>query len=153
MGIKEDTKDLTTIFSPWGRYRFNHMPFRLRNTPAVFQSLMETVLKKCNSVASVYIDDVLIYCNSWSEHLVHVKLVLEALKEAELKTKPSKCQWSRHHLEYLGHKVGCGEVAVPNRRYGKISANGYKTGVVGFSVIPNLFAHPSLVKSKKFIFN
>ena len=113
VGINEDTKDLTTFISLWGRYRFNCMPFGLWNVPAMFQFQMETVLKKCNYFASVYIDDVLIYSNSWSEHLVQVKLVLE---EMGLTAKPSNCQWGRRHLEYLGHKVGCGEVAMPNHR-------------------------------------
>ena len=58
------------------------MPFGLRNGPAIFQALMESVLRQCAEFAAVYIDDVLVYSNSWAEHLQHLKHVLEALKKA-----------------------------------------------------------------------
>ena len=77
---------------------------------------METLLRKCNEFASVYIDDVLIYSNTRDGHLTHVQAVLEALGEAGLTAKPSKCQWGRQHVEYLGHQIGCGKVAVPAHR-------------------------------------
>ena len=116
VGMEDEARDLTTFVFPWGKFKFNRMPFGLRNAPAIFQSLMETVLRKCNEFASVYIDDVLIYSNTWDEHLTHVQAVLEALGEAGLTAKPSKCQWEQQHLEYLGHQVGCGNVAVPAHR-------------------------------------
>ena len=113
VGMEDEARDLTTFVSPWGKFKFNRMPFGLRNAPAIFQSLMESVLRTCNEFASVYIDDVLIYSNTRDEHVTHVQAVLEALGEAGLTAKPSKCQWGRQHLEYLGHQVGCGKVAVP----------------------------------------
>ena len=58
--------------------------------------------------SSIYIDDVLIYSSSWEEHLVHIRGVLEALREAGLTAKPSKCMWGAHSLEYLGHEIGDG---------------------------------------------
>ncbi len=77
---------------------------------------MELVLKNCSSFASVYIDDVLVYSKDWEEHLQHLRLVLEALRKSGLTAKPSKCQWGRRHLDYLGHRVGGGKVAVPEHR-------------------------------------
>ncbi len=64
----------------------------------------------------MYIDDVLVYSDNWKNHLQHVTHVLEALKQAGLTAKPGKCQWGRRHLDYLGHRVGCGRIAVPERR-------------------------------------
>ena len=55
----------------------------------------------------------LIYSTSWEEHLGHIKLVLIVLKEAGLSAKPSKCQWARKHLIYLGHRIGGGQLTVP----------------------------------------
>jgi len=114
--MRDEVKDLTTFVSPWGWFQFNRMPSGLKNAPATFQALTEQVLRECSEFASVYIDDVLIYSANWKEHLTHIKLVLQALQKAGLTAKPSKCQWGRSHLEYLGHRVGCGEVAVPRHR-------------------------------------
>ena len=61
----------------------------------------------------MYIDDVFIFSNSWEEHLVHVRRVMEALSEAGLTVKPSKCQWGKIYLDFLGHQIGCGQLAVP----------------------------------------
>jgi len=82
------------------------MPFELRNTTSVFQNLMEKILAPCKGFARAYIDDVLIYSSSWSDHLVHLGKVLEALSAAGLTAKPEMCQWRRIYLDYLGHRVG-----------------------------------------------
>ena len=89
------------------------MPFGLHNVPAIFQLLMKKVLATCRDFSAVYIDDVLIFSKSWSEHLAHVQGVLLALREAGLTAKPAKCQWG---LDYLGHRVGCGKVAMSAHR-------------------------------------
>ena len=92
------------------------MPFGLKNAPAVFQALMEKVLVECKEFSAVYIDDILIFSKSWEEHLCHIEQVLLALKTAGLTAKPQKCEWGRSYLDYLGHRVGCGKVAVPEHR-------------------------------------
>ena len=55
--------------------------------------------------AAVYIDDVLIFSRTLEEHLQHLRLVLERLKKAGLKLKPSKCHFLRESVEYLGHLI------------------------------------------------
>ena len=66
--------------------------------------------------SSAYIDDVIIFSNSWVEHLQNIQLVLEALRKNGLKVKASKCQWGAKSLVYLGHEVGCGRVSVPEAK-------------------------------------
>ena len=53
----------------------------------------------------VYINDVLVFSETLEEHLQHLKLVLERLKKAGLKLKPSKCHFLRESVEYLGHVI------------------------------------------------
>ena len=74
---------------------------------------MEKVLAACRFYSAVYIDDILVFSRSWLEHLAYIKQVLEALRQAGLTAKPTKCQC---HLDYLGHRVGSGKVAVPEQR-------------------------------------
>ena len=42
--------------------------------------------------------------------------MLRTLRGAGLTAKPSKCQWDRKTLEYLGHEVGDGQYSIPNTR-------------------------------------
>ena len=83
------------------------MPFGLTNAPAVFQRLMQRVLEGLNpdegpDFVEVYIDDVLVFSRTMDEH---VEQVLEWLRKAGLKLKPSKCHFVRQAVEYFGHVI------------------------------------------------
>jgi len=54
---------------------------------------MNKVLRQyIRKFVQVYLDDVIIYSNNLTEHKKHIKVVLEKIREANLKLKPSKCQ-------------------------------------------------------------
>ena len=92
------------------------MPFGLKNAPAVFQRLMENVLRGCYDWAAPYIDDILVFSQNGIIHTQHLRLVVKALSENGLTLKLEKCIFGKTHLEYLGHFIGCGTVAVPENR-------------------------------------
>jgi len=54
----------------------------------------------------VYLDDMLIYSDNLKEHTKHVQKVLERLREAELFLKPSKCEFHKQEVEFLGFVIG-----------------------------------------------
>ena len=89
------SKDVTTFVSPYDKYQFRRMPFGLINAPATFQSLMNCVLEGCRLFSAAYIDDILIFSDSWCEHLRHIRCVLNALREDGLTAKKNKCEWGR----------------------------------------------------------
>ena len=66
----------------------------------------QLLANKLSIVLYIYIDDVLIYSSSWEEHLVHIRGVLFALREADLTAQPSKCVWGARSLESLNLQVG-----------------------------------------------
>ena len=92
------------------------MPFGMRNAPSTFQRLMDIVLEGNESFCTAYIDDILVYSSTGAEHIGHVNEVLEVLQQNGLTAKPSKCVWGMETVEYLGHRVGKGEIAVPEAR-------------------------------------
>lgn len=53
---------------------------------------------------------IVIYSETWEEHLQHIRLTLQRLREGNLTAKPSKCQFGKKECIYLGHKIGNGEV-------------------------------------------
>ena len=98
------------------KFEFLRIPFGVGNAPAVFQTLMDSVLEGLGSFARAYMHDIVIFSDSWEEHVIHVRKVLTALRQAGLTANPAKCQWGGEQMEFLGHTVGKGEYSVPERR-------------------------------------
>src|SRR3954469_21536018 len=89
------------------------MPFGLRNAPATFQRLIDRVLKAIKGAyAYGYMDDIVIFSNTWEEHLKHVSEVLRHLNKAKLRINTKKCQWGAKEVKYLGHIIRHGEIVV-----------------------------------------
>ena len=63
------------------------------------------VLTGLNNFTFTYLDDILIFSETYEEHLQHLCSVLEKLKEAGLQIKLSKYQFFKTHLHYLGHRI------------------------------------------------
>ena len=85
------------------------MPYGLRNSPATFQRLMNFLFKDLDGVY-VYLDDILILADTWSQHLERLSAVLLLLEEANMTIKLSKMTIGGATVTYLGHVVGNGEV-------------------------------------------
>ena len=80
------------------------MPFRLTNTPAVFQCFMNDVFSDLLDVCvMVYLDDILIYSDNLTQHRSHVKKVLKRLQKAGLYVKAEKYEFHSDSVEYLGY--------------------------------------------------
>ena len=93
-----------------GLYEFRVMPFGLKNAPAVFQRLMQQVLMGLNpdtahDFVAIYLDDILVFSETFEAHLLHLRRVLERFKAAGLKLKSSKCHFISQTVEYLGHLI------------------------------------------------
>ncbi len=114
--VEEKDRDKTSFVCPFGKFRFRRMPFGLTNAPSVFQRLMDEVLVDCEEFARVYIDDILVVSGDWSMHLVHLRKLFEVLRQAGLTCKKAKCSFGKRSLEFLGHKIGDGEICVPEAR-------------------------------------
>ena len=114
--VEPDSQDKTAFISPFGKYQFLRMPFGLKNAPAMFQRLMEVVLGDCYGCSAPYIDDIIVFSKDGEEHVQHLRCVLDALRRYGLTIKEEKCQFGREKLEYLGHVIGGGELAVPAHR-------------------------------------
>ena len=87
------------------------MPFGLTNAPAVFQTLVNDVLREfINIFVVVYLDDILIFSRTPKEHTAHIRLVLQRLLENRLFVKAEKCMFNAASVEFLGHILEKGQV-------------------------------------------
>ena len=87
------------------------MPFGLTNAPAVFQALINDVLRDfLNKFVFDYLDDILIFSMSVWTHRVQVRAVLQRLLENRLFVKAEKCVFHAQILGFLGFRVAPGRL-------------------------------------------
>ena len=120
--VADTSRDKTTFVCSYGRFRYVRMPFWLKNAPALFQRAIEIVLEPCRTFATSYIDDLVIFSNNWDDHLEHLRAVFTELRRHNLTAKPKKCVFGKRYLEYLGHLIGSGRLAVPQHRIAALEA-------------------------------
>ncbi|CAK9834632.1 Retrovirus-related Pol polyprotein from transposon 17.6 [Anthophora retusa] len=107
IGIAEKDAEKTAFSTPYGHYQFNRMPFGLRNAPSTFQRLMDSVLSGLQgNEMFVYLDDIVIYASSLTEHNIKFNKLAERLRKANLSLQPDKCEFLRKEVAYLGHVIG-----------------------------------------------
>ena len=87
-------------------YKYQVMPFRLTNVPAMFQGLINHVLYNCLDEYTVtYLDNILIFSRILEEHKKHIAQVLEKLQKENLILQPDKYQFYTQETEYLEYLV------------------------------------------------
>ena len=103
-----DPKDRSKMafITKYGLYEYSKLPFGLCNAPSTFQRCMELVFLGLKwKTILIYLDDIIIFSSDFQEHLSHLGEVLEHLREAGLKLKPSKCDLLKKEVLFLGHVV------------------------------------------------
>ena len=100
--LEEASRDVTAFTLPGEtQKRWVGTPMGLRGASASFTRLMECVMSGLDFVI-IYIDDILIFSKSESDHMNHVEEVLRRLTKHNLKLNLGKTQFARQELQYLG---------------------------------------------------
>ena len=108
--LDEESVPLSAFVTPFGHFAWRVMPFGLRNAPATFSRLVNKLLRGMDEFAAAYLDDILIFSNSWEEHLDHIRMVFQRIRQAGLTLNISKCVFGVAEVDYLGHHIGLGKV-------------------------------------------
>ena len=116
--LDEESIPLTAFtVGPLGFYKCVRMPFGLTNAPATFQRLMESCLGELHlDWCIIYLDDIIIFSKNPDDHITRLEGVFEKLAKAGLKLKPSKCEFFRSSLKYLGQIVSKEGIATDPRK-------------------------------------
>lgn len=97
--------------TPLGHFEYLVMPFGLTKAPAVFQALVNDVLRDfLNQFVFVYLDDILIFSKTMSDHISHVHQVLQRLLENRLYVKAEKCDFHVSSVSFLGYILESGQL-------------------------------------------
>ena len=105
--LSEKSKEKTAFRSglPGGElFQYTKMPFGLMNAPMTFQRCMDRVFQgTTHHFVLVYIDDILVFSENEEDHLQHLKIVFNILKEKGFRLKAKKCALFQKSVTFLGH--------------------------------------------------
>ncbi|XP_055623431.1 uncharacterized protein K02A2.6-like [Toxorhynchites rutilus septentrionalis] len=107
MELDRKSSDLTTFMTPFGRYRWNRVPFGLNNAPEMFQRRMVQIFGDIPGVV-VYFDDVLI---SGKDEIEHDRALAEVIKRAQInnvKFNAAKLQYRQAKVTFMGSVIDSG---------------------------------------------
>jgi len=84
------------------------MFFRMTNSPATFQAMMNEILRDLinKGKVAVFVDDVLVGTETKEGHDEIVEEILRRLEENDLYIKPEKCMWKARKIGFLGVVIG-----------------------------------------------
>ncbi|XP_033750517.1 uncharacterized protein K02A2.6-like [Pecten maximus] len=108
--LDHETSLLTTFATPWGRYRWNRMPFGISPAPEEFQRRLDQALEGLDGVKAIH-DDIIVYgCGGSDEQALRdhdIKLVnlLQRCKEKGICINKEKIKLRLSEVTYMGHII------------------------------------------------
>ncbi|KAL0154784.1 hypothetical protein M9458_049047, partial [Cirrhinus mrigala] len=115
--IREGDEWKTGFSTTTGHYKYLVMPFGLVCSPSVFQAFINDVFRDMlNRWVIIYIDDILIYSDSFQEHVKHVRSVLQRLVQHQLYAKLEKCEFHLTKISFLGYIISPEGVAMDDSK-------------------------------------
>ncbi len=115
--IREGDEWKTAFSTTSGHYEYLVMPFGLVNSPSVFQAFINDVCRDMlNCWVIVYIDDILIFSNTYEDHVKQVRSVLQRLLTHQLYAKIEKCDFHQTSVSFLVYVISSRGVAMDDKK-------------------------------------
>ncbi len=102
--LDDESSIKCTFNTPFGRYRFNRLPFGISSAPEVFQNIMSQIFDGHEGI-EVIVDDLLIWGETQQQHDERLKQVLNIAREAGIKLNKDKCEIGLQQVTYIGHTL------------------------------------------------
>ena len=100
MPLLQDSLCVTKCEVPMER-----IPFGLIGATYSFAATMTEILKGTEDYVACYFDDILIFSKDKKSHFEHLTHVLNKLESAGMKINQRKCDFVKHEVEFVGHRV------------------------------------------------
>lgn len=101
--LKKQDIEKTAFSVNNGKYEFTRLPFGLKNAPAIFQRTLDDILRQhIGKICFVYIDDILVFSETESEHIKNIEAIFQTLQLANMKVQLDKSEFLKNEVEFLG---------------------------------------------------
>jgi hypothetical protein len=121
IALSDDAKQLMTINTHKGLFRYKRLPYGIKVAPAIFQSVMDQILAGLEGVCC-FIDDILITSKDMRTHVMLLDQVLQRLEEYGVLVKKEKCAFAVSQVDYLGHCISGNGIRPNNDKIKAIQA-------------------------------
>ena len=120
--VKEGDEWKAAFTTHMGSFEPVVMFFGMTNSPAIFQAMMNEILRDMINEGKVaaFVDDVLVGTETEEGHDEIVAEVLKRLEENDLYVKPEKCVWKVRKIPFLGVVMGEGKVEMEEEKVGGV---------------------------------
>ncbi|XGW10025.1 hypothetical protein V3C99_011919, partial [Haemonchus contortus] len=102
--VDDDSKELLTINTHRGLYRYNRLPFGVKSAPGIFQQIIDSMISGLNGVAA-YLDDVIVTGRTLSEHNANLEALFSRISAYGFRVRADKCHFVMTQLTYLGNVI------------------------------------------------
>lgn len=104
--LEKNSRKITAFTTPAGQFQMTRLPMGLKISPSAFSRMMTVAMSGLNFTnCFIYLDDLIVFGRNLGEHSYNLKLVLNKLREVNLKLNVGKCQFLKRSLVYLGHTI------------------------------------------------
>jgi len=119
LNLAPECRHYTGFNTPWGSFHYNVLAQGLCGAPMTAQRLIDRVMRGSHKFSAGLMDDLVVFSTSWNDHLVHVRDVLERLRNAGLTANVAKCIFSANSIKILGFWIKDGKICLDD---GKVEA-------------------------------
>nr|GFA80794.1 reverse transcriptase domain-containing protein [Tanacetum cinerariifolium] len=128
--LKDQEK--TTFTCPYGTFAYKRMPFGLCNAPETFQRCMMAIFRDMiEQTMEVFMDDFLVFGNSFSTYLTNLEKMLKWCEDTKLALNWEKSHFMVKEGIVLGHKISKKGIEVDKAKIEVISKLPHPTTVKG----------------------
>lgn len=103
--LEKESRHMTAFSTNQGHFQFKRLPFGLKISTNSFQRMLSIALAGLDELAFLYVDDIIVFGCGLTHHNSNLKKVLQRLRSHNLKINPSKCNFLKKEVTYLGHRI------------------------------------------------
>lgn len=104
--LQDEARKYTAFTTDKGQYHMCRLPMGLKISPSAFSRLMTIAMSGLNyEKCIIYLDDLIIFGRNLTDHNKNLMSVFSRLRKVNLKLNPSKCEFLKRQILYLGHVI------------------------------------------------
>ena len=109
--LDEESKQKSAFITQDQHLQWRRLPMGWHGSPAIFQKAMDMLMVGIRGIYTLcYVDDILVFSESFNDHVKHLKEVFDRLAQAGRSVRLEKVQWIQRQVKFLGFHVGNGQV-------------------------------------------